>query len=117
MSSKTQDDIIHRIHKLANESRTVTLEPGEVGVIVAMYNDLAHVSDERDRLSRMVGALQSVIHDAHHVVVSHDRIWGGTEWVLHPLSTITRGRLRRILEGYDRKPIAARPSGYGKGGE
>lgn len=50
MPSESQDNIIYRLKQLADESRTATLEPGEVYILLAMRDDLEHNTSGLDKL-------------------------------------------------------------------
>jgi hypothetical protein len=78
---------------LAQDYGTAALGLNQVEWLVAQ-------AEELERLREHTNDLHRVITEAHHVVITSDRVWGGTEWVNHPMSTITRAKLRRILEGY-----------------
>lgn len=70
MPSESQNNIINRLKAIADESRTATLEPGEVYVLLAMRDDLVAVSQERDRLSeqlRAAGEPVAHIDDLGHI--------------------------------------------------
>ena len=75
----------------------------------AMYaHECSKLREQLAESERSIAELRGVIEKAHYTVISSDRIWGGMgSWVEHPLSTVTRKKLQRILENKQEAAMAA----------